>query len=74
VSKLGHGTLRSTPSEKKIFADLAMRKPDFRFLHRKAADFRHTSKKNQGGLPKKNPEKKNVFREKGVEVRSFDGT
>jgi hypothetical protein len=37
-------------------------------------NFRHTSKKIKGGSPKKILEKKNVFPEKYVELRMFDGT
>ncbi len=36
-------------------------------------NFRHTSKKIEGGSPKKNLEKKNVFPKKYVELRTFDG-
>ncbi len=37
-------------------------------------NFRHTSKKIEGGSPKKILEKKNVFPKKYVELRTFDGT
>jgi hypothetical protein len=36
-------------------------------------NFRHTSKKIEGGSPKKILEKKNVFPKKYVELRTFDG-
>ncbi len=37
-------------------------------------NFRHTSKKIEGGSPKKILEKKNVFPKKYVELRTFDGS
>jgi hypothetical protein len=37
-------------------------------------NFRHTSKKIEGGSLKKILEKKNVFPKKYVELRTFDGT
>jgi hypothetical protein len=37
-------------------------------------NFRQTSKKIEGGSPKKILEKKNVFPKKYVELRTFDGT
>jgi hypothetical protein len=37
-------------------------------------NFRHTSKKIEGGSHKKILEKKNVFPKKYVELRTFDGT
>ena len=64
----------STPPEKNFFGDLARPKSKIRFWHRKDPNFTHTVHFFHGGVPSQNLEKKNVFREKGVEVTCIDGT
>ena len=58
---------------KVFFGDLAMRKSNFSLHLSIDLNFRHTSKKIKGGLPKKILERKNVFPKKYVELRTFDG-
>jgi hypothetical protein len=73
VRKLGTIDLSSTSAEKCFFGDLAMRKSNFSLHLSIDLNFRHTSKKIKGGLPKKILERKNVFPKKYVELRTFDG-
>ncbi len=73
MTKLGTLGLSSTSAEKGFFGNHAMWK--LNFLPHLSIDlnFRHTSKKIEGGSPKKILEKKNVFPKKYVELRTFDG-
>ena len=74
MTKLGTLDLSSTSAEKGFFGNHAMCKLNF-LLHLSIdLNFRHTSKKIEGGSPKKILEKKNVFPKKYVELRTFDGS
>jgi hypothetical protein len=70
VTKLG----TITSAEKCFFGDLAMRKSNFSLHLSIDLNFRHTSKKIKGALPKKILERKNVFPKKYGKLRTFDGT
>jgi hypothetical protein len=74
MTKLGTIDLSSTPAEKCYFGSLALFKLDWMLLSINSYRiFIHTSKKFEGGSPKKILEKKNVFPKKYVELRTFDG-
>ena len=72
MSKLGTLFYTLTLLHLNFFGSLAIRKPCFWFWNGKAADFRHTLVKFNGGSPKGNKQKKNVLCANSVEVRCND--